>query len=124
MAISIPSVVAVPVFIAITPAITVPIPLAVPAMVMVKPATAPVPVTVVEAAAFVTGAYPTGAFKRGASPVAVVPDVAITSGIPIAFDPREIRTRAYGLPVYAGSRGRPDSDSQIYLTAEHRARSN
>lgn len=106
------------VVIAVPPAVTIPVPFPIPPMVVIEPAAAAFPVTVVETSALVTGAYPAGAFVRSASPIAVVPNVTMANGVPIAVHPNEIRTRPRCLPVYSWGRWRADSNSQIHLTAE------
>jgi hypothetical protein len=70
------------------------------------------PVTDEVSFAVVARRNPTSSFVGWSSPIAFVPLVTLSYGIPITLHPREFRTRAYWRnPNHAGWRWCPDDNS-------------
>ncbi len=66
--------------------------------------------------ALVTRAKPPAAFVRRTSPVAVMPRISRSVGIPVAFDKNVSGSRTSGLnPNYARGRRRSDSDAYVKI---------
>src|ERR1700741_3361391 len=91
-------------------------PIVIPFMAMLEAAANPVPVAVVEEAAFEAGTNPARAGIRSTSPITFMPAVMSVGGIPVAFDPEKIRTRSRRWGNYrSGRRRRTDSDAHTDL---------
>ena len=70
------------------------------------------PVAGEELTAVMARTDPNEALARRAAPIAVMPDIAVTHGIPVAGDPNEIGARSRGTHVNdTRRRRRPDNDA-------------
>jgi hypothetical protein len=84
----------------VMPTIMVAIMVMVPVVVMLEAAARAVPISDVELSAFVTRADPVSSRVGWASPIAAVPNVAATYGIPVAINPDIFWPRLHGTHVH------------------------
>src|SRR5215467_7334656 len=89
---------------------TIPLPLAIRMVIVIEPAARARPVATDVHAARVVRRHPVRAGVRRAGPVPVVPEIAPSLRIPVAFDPHELRTGARRDAVDARGRRRFDID--------------
>jgi hypothetical protein len=93
----------------------------IPLVVVLFAAVISVPIAVIELAALIPGTHPASAGIRCASPVAFMPFVTVSYGIPVARDPEVFRTRTDRNNSHNTRRGRrPDSDSNGDLGTKDR----
>jgi hypothetical protein len=105
----------------IVPAFVVSIVVMIPVVVMVQTAVIAIPIAGEIAFAVMVRDDPARAGVGRARPVAVVPAIVPSVGIPVAFDPDEILPWAAGNHGdHAGRRGRADLDADGYLRARGR----
>lgn len=89
----------------------------VPVVVVFDAAVLAFPIAAVEALTIVTRAYPASALVGRASPIAAMPTIVATYGIPVAVDPEELRAGADGANSNDAGRGRgTDYDSDRNLS--------
>ena len=105
---------------AIAIAVTIPVPIslkiaipaAVPTVVMVSPAAVSFPITGVKLATLIARSNPARAAIRRPGPIAVVPAIAPSIGVPVAIDPHVVRAGRSRPSVYhPGWRRGTDSDA-------------
>lgn len=107
----------------VVPAVAVPVVVVVPAVVVLKTPAVAVPVTREVTIAVVVGHHPTRTRIRRARPIAGMPPVVPAHRVPVAFDPHEVRSRAWrNHRQHAGRRGRSDLDSHGNLCVRCRCR--
>ena len=80
----------------------------IPVMIVFEMTMRAVPVAAVEAATFMARTDPIRAGVRRTSPIAAMPDVVAIDGIPVAFNPDKLGTRADRYDVMSGRRRRAD----------------
>lgn len=101
--------------IVIVPATMVAIMVVIPMMVMFEAPAVAIPVAVVIAATFMARANPTRASVGRQRPIAAVPAIMMSVGIPIAINPEVLRTRAHRYDIVARGRRRPDFNADADL---------
>src|SRR5580704_3872690 len=95
--------------------------IAVPAMVVLAAAVFSVPVAGVKAFAVMTMAYPARTLVGRPCPIALMPPITTSYGIPVTAYPDITWPGAYRLDSYHSRRwGRPDPDSDSDLSAANR----
>src|SRR5579871_3236869 len=87
-------IIAVMMIVMIAPAVAVPVVVMIPMVVVFETAAIAVPVTCKILAAFMARPHPVGSLIRRPRPVARVPAVMPSIGIPVAIDPHKVGTRA------------------------------
>jgi hypothetical protein len=93
------------------------VPLAVRSMIVLDAAVLAFPIAAEEALTVVTRAYPASALVGRASPIAAMPAIVATNGIPVAIDPEELRAGADRANSNDARRGRgTDYDSDRNLS--------
>jgi hypothetical protein len=96
------------------PAVTVPIPV-VPVF---EAAAISFPIAVVEALTIVTRSYPSSTVVGWSSPIAAMPPVVSSHGIPVTINPHKFRSRLRGKNSHhVRPRWRTDADTDRYLSA-------
>src|SRR5438132_9736504 len=89
-------------------------------MVVLHPAALTLPVAVIEALSIVARSHPASGRVYRAAPIAVMPLIVVTYGIPVAVHPGEFRTRTSRENANDSRWRRADSDSDGNL-GEHKS---
>jgi hypothetical protein len=93
----------------------------IPLVIVLLAAVISVPIAVVELAALIPGSHPASAGIRCAGPVAFMPFVMVSYGVPVARNPQVFRAGTDRNNSHSARRGRrPDPDSNRDLGAKHR----
>ena len=101
--------------IVVVPATVVTIMVAIPMMVVFEAAAGAVPIADEVAATFVAGTNPTRASVGRQGPIAAVPAIMMSVGIPIAINPEVVRARTHRNYIVARGRRRPDFNADADL---------
>jgi hypothetical protein len=104
-------------------AMVVAVPVAIPAVIVFDTTMLPTPIPFVELSAIIPRTYPASSLIGRPGPIAIVPAVTVSCGIPVTIHPNVISARTDRTCVYyARAWWRTDSDSEGNLGGSQRKR--